>query len=208
VRAWKEFSTAYSEYPYHGGVMYNAPQQVGPANLLWAEPTGYRATMVCFPYDDLERWRAVFPPEVLATQFEIMADGFDAALAALRAAADGAELGLDQQAALDSEYTVAETCAIHFRSVVNQVRFVLARDALARAAPEERDTLLDALEAAVRSELELAKRLHAIQRRDPRIGFEASNHYFYVPVDLAEKVLNCEDLLTRWLPALRAAGAE
>lgn len=208
VQAWKDFSTAYSEYPYHGGVMYNAPQQVGPANLLWAEPTGYRATMVCFPYDDLDGWRAVFPPEVLAKQFETMAGGFDAALNALRAAADGVDLTPDQQAALDSEYTVAETCAIHFRSVVNQVRFVQARNALDDAAPDERVALLDTLEAAVRSELELAKHLHAVQRRDPRIGFEASNHYFYVPIDLAEKVLNCEDLLTRWLPALRAAGAE
>jgi hypothetical protein len=40
-------------------------------------------------------------------------------------------------------------------------------------------------------EIKLARRLYAIQSRDSRIGFEASNHYFYVPLDLVEKVMNC-----------------
>ena len=33
--------------------------------------------------------------------------------------------------------------------------------------------------------------------------FEAANQYFYVPLDLAEKVVNCRDLLDRWLPEQR-----
>ena len=42
------------------------------------------------------------------------------------------------------------------------------------------------------SEINLAKELFAITRRDSRIGFEASNQYYYVPQDLMEKVINCE----------------
>jgi hypothetical protein len=42
-----------------------------------------------------------------------------------------------------------------------------------------------------------------LQTHDSRFGFEASNHYFYVPMDLAEKILCCRDLLDRWLPAER-----
>jgi len=45
--------------------------------------------------------------------------------------------------------------------------------------------------------------MYEIQRRDSRIGFEAANHYFFIPLDLVEKVINCRDLLTRWLPAER-----
>jgi hypothetical protein len=56
------------------------------------------------------------------------------------------------------------------------------------------------MERLLRAEIESARRLHAIQSRDSRIGFEATNQYYYVPVDLAEKVINCHDLLTRWLP--------
>jgi len=51
----------------------------------------------------------------------------------------------------------------------------------------------------VRAELALAKRLLALQSRDARLGFEASNHYFYVPQDLLEKVVNCRHLLDSWL---------
>ena len=40
----------------------------------------------------------------------------------------------------------------------------------------------------------LARRPHSLQIRDSRIGFEASNQYFYVPLDLVEKAINC-----RWL---------
>ena len=42
----------------------------------------------------------------------------------------------------------------------------------------------------LRAEIELARRLYAIQTNDSRIGFEATNHYFFTPMDLAEKVLN------------------
>jgi hypothetical protein len=51
-----------------------------------------------------------------------------------------------------------------------------------------------------------ARRLHAIQTRDSRIGFEASNQYYYVPVDLAEKVIACHYLLEQWLPAQGGAA--
>lgn len=46
----------------------------------------------------------------------------------------------------------------------------------------------------VTAETALVRRLLAVSRRDSRIGFEASNHYFYVEQDLLEKILNCNDL--------------
>src|ERR1035437_8999734 len=86
VRAWQEYSVAFSEFPFHGGLVYNAPMQVRPANPLWGEPTGYRASMVGFPYDDLDAWRAVYPAEVFIGQFEKVATGFEHAHANLTAA--------------------------------------------------------------------------------------------------------------------------
>jgi len=60
--------------------------------------------------------------------------------------------------------------------------------------------VLDQLDAILRDELALAVRLRALQARDSRIGFEAACQYFYVSADLGEKILNCQDLLSRWLP--------
>ena len=41
--------------------------------------------------------------------------------------------------------------------------------------------------------------VHALQSQDSRFGYEASNHYFYVPTDLAEKVVNCRSIQEEWL---------
>ncbi len=203
VKAWKQFSTAFSEYPYNGGVLYCGPQQLGPANLMWEQPTGYKATMTGFPYDDLDSWRAVYPPEVFVQQFEKMADGFTSALEELRLSASHIveTASTAQRQALAAEGRVAEAAAIHFRSTANQARFILARRALATASTAaEAAPHRASMECALKDEIELARRLHHIQTSDSRFGFEASNQYFYVPTDLAEKILNCHDLLTRWLP--------
>jgi hypothetical protein len=208
VEAWQAFSAAFSQFPYHGGVVYQAPLQLGPANLLWEEPTGYRATMVGFPYDDLDAWRSIYPPEVFAAQLDAVADGFERGIEGLERALNTAPTtnpGALDRNAIDSEIAVARVVAIHYRSVANQVRFVLARRALAAAtSAEDAGPQLDTLEQLLLAEHGLAGELYAIQSGDSRIGFEASNQYYYVPLDLIEKMLNCRDLLTRWLPAQRA----
>jgi hypothetical protein len=208
VAGWRAFSAAFREFPFHIGVVYSAPQQLGPANLLWSEPSGYKATMVGFPYDDLDTWRAVYPPEIFIQQLEKVTSGFDAALENLGrsvAAAQGS-ISLEHHRAFEAECRVAEAAAIHFRSAANQARFVLARRAVAAAkSSDEAAPDIETLERALKEEIKLARRLYHIQSLDSRIGFEASNHYYYVPVDLLEKIINCRDLLTRWLPRLREA---
>jgi hypothetical protein len=213
VQAWRDFSTAFEQFPFHIGVVYQAPLQLGPANLLWAQPTGYHATMVGFPYDDLDAWRAVYPPAVFIAQLNRVADGFEQALARLKTAMSphqGKTHAPDtMHQALQEEIDVAEAAAIHFRSVADQARFLMARRALAEAKTfQEADPALTELERMLHAEIELARRLYAIQCRDSRIGFEASNQYYYTPTDLVEKVLNCRDLLDRWLPEQRARFLE
>ncbi|MBN1346852.1 MAG: hypothetical protein JXQ73_29440 [Phycisphaerae bacterium] len=199
VSAWKACSAAMREYPYHCGLIYSGPHHWGPANLLYPEPTGYRATMVGIPYDDLNGWRACYPPEIMAGQFEKLAAGFQQGLAELtkaRGACDTAQLAL-----LDSECRVTEAIALHTKSVANQVRFVMARDALAKKdAANKPDKLKAAIAKIIQEEIGLAKRHYHLCRQDSRIGYEATNHYWYVPLDLAEKVVNCRYLLDEWLP--------
>lgn len=181
---WRGLSAAFREFPYHGGTVYLAPLQTGPANPLWPGPTRYAATMVGIPYDDLKGWRSVYPEEVFVGQLEKVADGFARALAALREAVPGAS------DLLREEMRFAEVAALHFESVAAQARFVMARDRGDAAA----------LRVMAAGEARRAIRLHALQSEDARVGFEASNQYFYTPLDLVEKVVNC-----RWL-AMDSAG--
>jgi hypothetical protein len=204
VEAWNHFSRAFSQFPYEIGVVYSAPLQLGPANLLWSQPTGYQATMVGFPYDDLNRWRADYPPEIFATQLETVADGFRSAIKQLTESTEGLRLSRTAREALSGELRVAEAAEIHFRSTANQARFVMQCKVLSTTADESATGIsLASLETIIRNELQLARRLYRLQLQDSRIGFEASNQYYYVPNDLAEKVLNCRDLLDRVLPEER-----
>ena len=50
------------------------------------------------------------------------------------------------------------------------------------------------MKRCLESEIALAQQLHVLVQEDSRIGFEPSCQYFYLPLDLVEKVVNC-----RWL---------
>ena len=103
---------------------------MGPANPLYAEPTGYRATMVGIPYDHLDGWRAVYPPDVMAGQWARIADGWQEGLKKLEAAREVVDDA--HRAAIDSEIRVNQAIYHHAKSVVNQVRFVMARNEMAK----------------------------------------------------------------------------
>lgn len=179
IAAWEQFSAALREFPFHIDVVYQAPQQFGPANLCYREPTGYRATMTGFPYDDLEGWRGIYPPEVFQAQFAKVAAGWRAGLEKLQAACT-----MGASAAIADELRVAEAAYLHFQSVANQIAFVRAR-----AEDWERCREL------LRREIVVARRMFDLVNRDSRIGFEATNHYFYTRLDLVEKVVSCRYLL-------------
>ncbi len=205
LQAWSKFSTAFAEYPFHGGLVYNGPMQCAPANLLYPQPTKYRATMVGFPYDDLDGWRVVYPPEVLAGQFEKIAAGWDEGLSLLQAATEKARV-FSQQANLREDAGLAEAAGLHFRSTANQVRFTMARNALLSDSlkESERQGHIDRIRQTATTEIQTAQRLFALVCQDSRIGFEASNHYYYLPLDLVEKVVNCDYVLNTWLPKISA----
>jgi hypothetical protein len=198
-KAWTMMSAAYREYPFHIGVVYTSPVQCGPANPLYPLKTGYSATMWGIPYDDLNGWRGPYPPEVFAAQFEKIADGWRPGMAELDAAVAAAPEERRDEARTDVRF--ARAAAIHFQSVANQTRFTAARDAIAAKgdgiAVEERVQLKGDMRKAAESEIVLARELFTLSREDSRIGFEPSCQYFYLPLDLVEKVINCRWVLER-----------
>lgn len=197
-QAWSQMSQAFQEYPFNIAVIYNAPHHVGAANLLYATPTGYHATMTGIPYDDFPAWHCSYAAEPFTEQFEKMAEKWKPALAELEkvVALTPAEKRADAQ----SELRVATACYLHFRSVANQCRFVMARDALAKLEPasESAQAKKRELAAVVEDELAVARQMFTLCNADARLGFEAANHYFYLPLDFAEKVINCKSLLKQY----------
>jgi len=179
---------------------------MGPANPVYAVKTGYRATMWGIPYDDLDGWRGPYPPDVLASQFARLAAGWEFGVHALEAAVRAAPP--ERQPEAEGDLRLARAAGVYFRSVANQIRFVMARDALASAeqplAPEQRRQRQSEIRRCLESEIRLARQLFALTQEDSRIGFEPTCHYFYLPLDLVEKVISCRWLLDHW----EGAGVE
>lgn len=182
--AWRQFSEAFRQFPFYVTTIYRAPMNYGPMNLLHLKPTGYTASMIGFPYDHLKAWRGVYPEDVFEQQFRILTEGWKQGLETLIAAK--AEVQENEQREFRELQTMAEAAYCHFRSTYLQICFVMARD-----HGFDRPGMI----RCVREEIELAKRLHEIVRRDSRIGFEASNHYYYTLNDLREKIVSCERIL-------------
>lgn len=184
--AWKIFSESFRQFPFHILVMYNAPMNFGPMNILRIENTGYNATMIGFPYDDLNGWRVNYPEDVFEEQFRLLSEGWRDGLELLEKAS--CKIPRDKRRYFIELENVSLTAYCHFRSTYLQIRFVRLRNNL-----DARHELIKIID----EELDLAKKLHEIARRDSRIGFETSNHYYYSLNDLREKVLNCENLKSK-----------
>lgn len=173
----KKLSEAFSEFPFHIHVVYNGPQNFGPMAPFFLENTGWKATMVGFPYDDIDGWRTIYSREQFSDQMKKLAEGWREGVEIL-AAHEG------KNAEFDDMLLVARACLCHFESAWYHAAFVLAREA------NDREEMLSFL----RAERETVLSLIEIRKKDSRIGYEASNHYFYSLNDLAEKLVNLDDV--------------
>ncbi|MBR1586917.1 MAG: hypothetical protein IJ658_01200 [Kiritimatiellae bacterium] len=183
--AWTAYSDGFREFPFHISTVYHGNQTVGPANPLYMKPTGWDSSMVGYPYDDLKRWRSIYPEDAWIGQMAKVRDGFIAGnekFAGLVGSLSG-----ERRAAAARELGISRAIENHFRSVVDQARFVQARGRGDKAE----------MLACARRELATAKAHLALLRADSRIGYECSNHYFYLPQDIVEKILNCRDVIDR-----------
>ena len=172
-KAWKAFSDGFENYPFSCQTIYVGPHQWGPVNPLYYTNTGYRATMVGIPYDDLDAWRRHYPRQTYVDLMRKVADGFAEGCRLMEGVADERELNMFR----------AEQ--MHLASCCDQALFVMARDA----------GDVDGMRKYARAELERAKAYLPLVRADSRIGYESSNQYYFVPRDVLEKILSCRKIL-------------
>lgn len=171
--ASQAFVEAFKEYPFHWESLYFGPHNAGPATPLFAQPTGFKATMTCFAYDDVDTWRSIYPRDVYEDQFGKLCSKW--------------KLGLDILEGEPEDETVimAQGAYCMFTSAYNQLRFYRAREQQDKqtmkqlAVEEEKNALL----------------LLSLMNKNAAIGFEAANHYYYSRGELAEKVVNCQYLI-------------
>ncbi len=175
--AGKKFSEAFAHFPFDQNTVYFAPQNNGVSNLLYSEPTGYKATMTCFPYDDLDRWRSIYPADVFENQFRILCEKWEEGLHTLE----------NIKGRISDISYVSYTL---FKSTYNQIRFIRMRENFA----DNRCRIIEIL----KDEITMAEKVYEIMMRFPEIGFEAANHYYFNAAAIAEKIINCEYLMQHY----------
>ena len=144
--------------------------------MLFEEPTGYKATMTCFAYDDLDGWRNEYTIEAFENQFAKLCDKW----------AEGLKLLPKND---ETEVTLmAEACYCIYRSSLNQIRFILARN-----EKRYKDMVLLATD-----ELEVAKKMLSLMNKNASIGYEAANHYYFSKGQIVEKILNCNYIIEKF----------
>ena len=166
------FSQAFKKIPYDWTLLYNGAQHLGAANLFYANPTGYTATMVGFPYDDLPSWRGNFTEK----QFQ---DGLEAMLAQWEDGLNELE-DCKEEVLVQELYRMAKLVYVQFRSLLNQTRYILARDV------QDKASMMNCLQ----EEIKWTTAQYALASKDARLGFEASNHYYYTQNSFLEKLIN------------------
>ena len=166
------FSDAFREYPFGIDNLYFGPQNAGPSNILYKDPTGLKATMTCYAYDDLDTWRDEYPRAVFADQLYKLSTKWKT----------GLDLIKDMP---ESEFTLSAWGGYAlFRSSYLQAEFISNRE----------KGNISRMREILAEEKELALMMYDLMQKSSLIGYEAANHYYFNKGMLAEKVINCEYL--------------
>jgi len=186
-RALKQFSLAFAEYPFHFETAHRSPVNFA-ANLLFEKPTGYKATMIGFPYDDLTAWRQIYSEEIFENQLLLLTEKWKIGLDILKD--NRQHMSVKEMNIFEDLERTAIGAFCHFRTTYLQTVFIRLRNRFDNKSKEKAKKVL--LE-----EIRLCQEMFQLMRTDSRIGFEASNQYYYTVNDFMEKTLNCLDLIDR-----------
>ena len=189
-KAQAKLSRAFSHYPFHLNTLYYGPQSFGPMAPFFLYQTGYQATMVGYPYDDIERWSGIYPNDVYENEYRQLCIEWR----------EGLELlaqyeGYNQE--LDEMILMAKMVLCQYESAYHHIQFVNRRNKFLENADLHYEELLH----IVFAEMENVQKVIQLRLIDSRMGYESSNHYFYTLQDLKEKMINlvfCEESINQY----------
>lgn len=169
--ACEKFSEGFLNFPFSVSLAYDGPTNIGVANPFYEEKTGIPATMVGFPYDDLECWRAIYKRETFVEMFnklnKIWKEGLDI-------------IENVQSYNASCVKRMANACYCVFRSTYLQSRWIMENDPA--LAEEEFANVCKMIE---------------ISAQDATLGYEATNHYLYTENMMLEKLLGLDKILQK-----------
>ena len=168
----------FRELPFSVRMLYFSPKNLGPANLWNLKPDEKYSSMVCYSYDDYEKWIHPYPLEIYISQMEKLIEIWKKGCEALSAVEGGT---LSEELLL-----YARVALMHFKADLIHTRYAAAK----RDLENNREMLGELL----REERAVTEELLLLVAKSPLIGYETSNHYFYTERNLIEKLVQLDEL--------------
>lgn len=180
------FCEAMTEFPFNLTVLYTAPQNYAPAAPFYEYKTGYAASMIGFPHDALNTWKSIYSEKDFYNQFNKLVTKWKEGLDLL----EGCVAKRNEK--FDELLCISKGVYNHYRSTLNHIGFVMERNRLLEGSlsKEAQDRVKMRIQCILEDETDAVLNMLELRKEDSRIGFEASNHYFYTVQDLKEKLLN------------------
>lgn len=177
------FSKAFKEFPFSVDSIYFGGHNLGCGNIWSLEEQKRESTMVCFTFDDYEKWSKPY--------------GIDIYIDLLTKLTNLWQKGIDLLKSKEGNFAYKEllNCAIgaycHFESSLNLCVFSKLKPNIKK----NKNILLECVE----SEERITRMMYELIKRDAKIGFEMTNHYYYNENLLLYKLLNlktCKEEIT------------
>jgi hypothetical protein len=159
--------------------MYDSPQNLGPANMWSLYPDEKESCMIGNSWDDYKTWMAQYPYEIFISQTEKMLSLWKEGIDILASIKDDEKV--------DELLLMAEVSYLHLESDLVHSKYAYLKTDIEK----NREELISLMEY----EKERTAKLIGYVLRDGRIGFEASNHYYYNVNLLKEKLINMDKLI-------------
>lgn len=172
------FDKAFLNYPFSVESIYFGAHNMGCGNLWSLYKQNRQSTMVCFTFDDVERWTAPYGVDIYISLMEKLCKEWEIGLKLIET--------LDGNAAVKEFIRYAKTAYIHFKSALNLAKFSKYKGDI---------KYKKVLKACAESELKMTQELYALICNDAKIGFEMTNHYYYDENLLLEKMICINSIL-------------
>lgn len=178
------FSKAFKNFPFDLNFLYNGPQNLGCGNLWYKEKTDLKATMVGFPYDDIESWKGVYNKKTIENQLRMLSNEWKKGIKILN------KISSNNKNLIELKQ-ISNACYAHFYSSYLLCLFIKKREQYNTLKDEViKEDIFNIIDCEINNTILLYK----VQSENACIGFEASNHYYYNENTLLEKLVNLNNL--------------
>ena len=176
--AVKKFCEGFVEFPFSVSCLYDSPKNLGSANLWTLKKEEKWSCMVGYTWDDYETWCADYPYEKYVEQFTKLLSSWKQGIEIL----EKTEVNEKTKEIL----LFAKGAYVHFEYDLIHTNYAYYK----RDLTKYKDKMLEVINQARKNAYDTIDLIYA----DGRIGFEASNHYYYTVNNIIEKLINLDNI--------------